>query len=146
MSESIKKIFFSAILLAFSLNLKAQDNPETYIRNTLDKQAACWTAGDLGCFMENYWKSDSLKFVGKSGVTYGWQATYDRYVENYPDREAMGALTFTIIEAEQTGPETFFVLGKWHLKREESGDAGGHFTLLWKMIDGTWVIVTDHSS
>lgn len=146
MSESIKKIIFTAILFAIVHFCVAQSSDEARIREILDRQAACWTAGDLDCFMDSYWKSDSLQFVGKSGITYGWQATYDRYVKSYPDREAMGALTFEVIDAKQTGPDSFFVLGKWHLDREKSGDVGGHFTLLWKRIEGEWVIVTDHSS
>lgn len=147
MSESIKKIIFAGILLLTGCNNEVEPgDAEAYIRQTLDKQAACWTNGDLDCFMDNYWRSDSLKFVGKSGITYGWQATYDRYTKSYPDREAMGSLTFTVIDAEQTGSENFFVLGKWQLDRKESEDVGGYFTLLWERIDGEWVIVTDHSS
>lgn len=146
MSESIKKILLAVILFGLSLPVFAQNEAEAEIRSILDRQASCWSEGDLDCFMASYWQSDSLQFVGKSGITYGWQATYDRYVQNYPDREAMGTLTFIVIDAEQTGPDSFFVLGKWHLDREESGDVGGHFTLLWKKIDGRWVIVTDHSS
>ncbi|MFA0960878.1 DUF4440 domain-containing protein [Roseivirga sp. BDSF3-8] len=146
MSESIKKITLFAFLFTLCHFAGAQTDAETEIRAILDRQAACWTAGDLECFMDSYWKSDSLKFVGQSGITYGWQKTFDNYVKNYPDREAMGTLTFDVVDAEQTGPESFFVLGKWHLDREESEDVGGHFTLLWHYIDGQWVIVTDHSS
>ena len=45
---------------------------------------------------------------------------------------------------QQAGYQTALV-GKWHLKRKED-DLGGHFTLLWKKIDGEWKIVVDHSS
>jgi hypothetical protein len=37
------------------------------------------------------------------------------------------------------------VIGKWHLRRS-IGDAGGHFTLVFKKINGRWVIISDHSS
>ena len=29
--------------------------------------------------MEGYWKSESLKFYGANGVTYGWDNTLERY-------------------------------------------------------------------
>jgi len=39
----------------------------------------------------------------------------------------------------------YFVVGKWHLSRT-IGDLDGIFTLLFKKIKDTWVIVSDHSS
>lgn len=148
MSETIKKIGLAAILFMITCTFACsqEGNAESHIRQILDRQSAAWSEGDIDGFMENYWHSDSLKFVGKDGITYGWQATLDRYKKSYPDRTAMGTLTFDIVDAEQTGEEIFFVLGKWHLDRDGLENLQGHFTLLWKKIDGQWVIVTDHSS
>ena len=57
----------------------------------------------------------------------------------------MGELTFTIISVEELSKTSCYVIGKWDLKREK-GDVGGYYTLLWKKIDGKWVIVIDHTS
>lgn len=95
--------------------------------------------------MQGYWQSDSLMFIGKSGVTRGWQATLDNYKRGYPDRAAMGTLTFTLVSMQPTGSKSALVVGKWHLARTE-GDLQGHFSLLWKKLKGKWVIVADHSS
>ena len=46
--------------------------------------------------MEGYWKSDSLKFYGSNGVTYGWQNTLDRYKKAYPTEDHTGTLSFKI--------------------------------------------------
>ncbi len=108
-------------------------------------QEKAWNAGQLEAFMDGYWKSDSLKFIGSRGLTYGWQATLDNYKKGYPSREAMGRLTFTIISVEVIGKKDAFVIGKWHLKRTKD-DLSGHYTLFWKKIKGRWVIVADHSS
>ena len=35
--------------------------------------------GNLEEFMSFYWKSDSLMFIGKNGIQYGWQKTLDNY-------------------------------------------------------------------
>src|SRR5690349_11438540 len=70
---------------------------ETVIRQLLDKQTLAWNRGDLETFMETYWKSDSLMFIGKSGVTYGWTNTLNNYKKGYPDTTAMGKLSFDIL-------------------------------------------------
>jgi hypothetical protein len=52
----------------------------------------------------------------------------------------MGKLDFEILQIKLLSPEYSFVLGKWHLKRS-IGDAGGHFTLLFRKINDKWLIV-----
>jgi ketosteroid isomerase-like protein len=107
-------------------------------------QELAWNEADIDGFMKYYWKSDSLKFIGSKGITYGWQKTYDNYVKGYPTKEAMGILTFTIKEAAQLSETSIYVIGQWQLNKEKP--AGGYFTLLWKKINNEWVIVADHTS
>ena len=95
--------------------------------------------------MKGYWQNDSLMFIGKSGVTYGWRKTLDNYKRHYPDTVAMGKLHFKLLELKSLSPVYYFVVGKWHLLRSV-GDLEGHFTLLFKKINGEWLIVADHSS
>lgn len=111
----------------------------------MQTQEDAWNRGDLEAFMDAYWHSDSLQFIGSRGLTYGWQQTLDNYKKGYPDRDAMGALKFTVLSIQQLSPKSAFVIGKWHLARK-AGDLSGHYTLLWKKIKGKWVIVADHSS
>lgn len=132
-------------LLVFCLCVQAQNSDELEIRRILATQEADWNRADIEAFMEGYWKSDSLMFIGARGVTYGWQPTLDSYKKGYPNAEAMGKLTFTIYSLQVLSPESAYVIGKWHLARTKD-EVGGHFTLLWKKIDGKWVIVADHTS
>ena len=118
---------------------------ETAIRTILAAQEQAWNTANLEGFMAGYWQSNELRFIGKSGITKGWQATLDNYKKSYPTPDAMGKLDFTILSLEFLSCKTAFVVGKWHLKREK-GDLEGHFTLLWKKIKGKWCIVADHSS
>jgi hypothetical protein len=37
----------------------------------LRKQSEAWNEGDLETFMQDYWQSDSLRFIGRSGVVLG---------------------------------------------------------------------------
>jgi len=134
------------LLLLVSLSLSAQiDTDETAIRKILASQTQAWNDGNLEAFMNGYWKSDSLMFVGKSGINYGWQTTLDNYRRGYPDRASMGILTFTLLQVQRLSPDYFFVVGKWHLKRT-MGDLSGHYTLIWRKINGEWKIISDHSS
>jgi hypothetical protein len=128
--------------MAISFQAESQ---ETEIRALLQKQTEAWNRGDIEDFMEGYWKNDSLMFIGKSGITYGWQQTLDNYKRGYPDKTAMGQLTFTLIEIKRLSSKYYSVVGRWNLKRT-IGDIGGHYTLLMKKINGVWVIISDHSS
>lgn len=133
------------ILLAFAFVSDAQSKDEKIIRDLLAEQTAAWNRGDIENFMNGYWENDSLMFIGKSGVTYGWTNTLNNYKRGYPDTAAMGQLTFTLIKLEKISRKYFQVVGKWFLKRS-IGDVGGHYTLLLRKINRKWVIVADHSS
>jgi hypothetical protein len=116
------------------------------ILQILERQTTEWNAGRIDRFMNGYWPSDSLTFVGKVGVTYGYQATLANYKKRYPDRASMGTLKFDILELDLLTPNTAYVIGRYHLTRPQVGDTEGYFTLLWRKIKNRWVIVSDHSS
>jgi len=118
---------------------------KTAILKVLENQRQGWNNGDMENYMQGYWKSDSLLFVGKNGPTYGWQKTLDNYKRGYPDKSAMGFLTFGIKKVEFLAKDRAFVLGSWNLKREKD-EPKGFFTLLLRKIDGEWKVVVDHSS
>lgn len=115
------------------------------IVTVMKDQENAWNKADIEGFMEGYWKSDSLRFIGSKGITYGWKATIDNYKKNYPDAETMGLLHFSELRIQIISSEIAFVFGKWHLQRSK-GDVGGYFTLLWRKINGNWRIVIDHTS
>jgi ketosteroid isomerase-like protein len=138
----------SLLLLLTSLwasTVFAQDKNARAILKLLDTQTAAWNKGDLQGFMKGYWENDSLRFIGKSGITYGWNNTLANYKRGYPDTAAMGKLQFTILVVKKLSSRYYEVVGKWYLKRS-IGDASGHYTLLLRKIKGSWVIVSDHSS
>ena len=133
------------LLFFLTLNTRAQSADEHTIRKVLGDQTIAWNNGNIEEFMKGYWNNDSLMFIGKSGVTYGYQNTLMNYKKNYNGADAMGTLSFDLIKVQRLSPEYYFIVGKWHLKRK-IGDVGGHYNLLFRKINGTWVIVADHSS
>ena len=141
----MKKFLVLLVGIFFLTSSKAQGRNETAIRNLLKTQSEAWNRGDLDAFMNGYWENDSLMFIGKSGVTYGWKNTLENYRRGYPDTASMGKLQFTLLHINKLSPKYYQVTGRWFLKRSV-GDVGGHFTLLFRKIRGEWVIVSDHSS
>ncbi len=122
----------------------ATDDAETKIRSVLAKQQDAWNAGDLELFMEGYWKSDSLQFIGSS-IRYGWQQTLDNYKKNYSTRELMGRLEFEIWQIVPHSDDTYLLTGKYTLFRANDQPTGP-FTLIFKKKNEEWVIVYDHTS
>lgn len=127
------------------INLQAQDKDKNRILAILDQQTKAWNSGDLEKFMVGYWESDSLMYVGKGGVTYGFAPTLANYKKNYGSPDKMGQLTFQILHVNRLSKTYYQVVGKWNLKRT-AGDVGGHYTLLFRKIKGEWKIISDHSS
>ncbi|HWB12193.1 MAG TPA: sugar-binding protein [Pirellulales bacterium] len=126
-----------------------QPSPKDELRDIVDdvlsRQTAAWNDGDIDAFMEHYWKSDNLTFSSGGKTTHGWEATKENYKRRYPTRERMGNLSVAIIEVTPLGDSAALVLGCWCLEREPS-PIGGRFSLIFRHIGGSWVIIHDHSS
>lgn len=143
-----KRIFMKTLVLLISIfcyTAASAQSEEQAIRKLMAAQTEAWNKADLEGFMQTYWKSDSLLFVGKSGPTRGWQQTLDNYKRGYPDKAAMGQLAFDLLEFRPLGADHYFLVGKWMLQRT-AGNLSGHFTLLLRKIGGEWKIIADHSS
>ncbi|NML64473.1 nuclear transport factor 2 family protein [Hymenobacter sp. RP-2-7] len=144
------------MLNAFALSLllaprplpAAPPTPRQAIAQVLTTQTAAWNRGDIPGFMAGYWHSDSLVFIGKSGLTYGWQTTLANYQHRYPTPAEMGKLDFSGLRITLLAPGAAQVVGHWHLARPgvAAGDLGGYFLLVFKLVSGQWVIVADHTS
>ena len=140
----MKSLLF-ILTFSFCIVLSAQTKDEVVIRKMLKQQENAWNEGNLEKFMIGYWQNDSLMFIGKTGPTYGYANTLANYKKGYPDTAHMGKLAFDIVAIKKLSAEYYFVVGKWHLQRSV-GNVGGMYTLLFRKINGEWVIVVDHSS
>jgi hypothetical protein len=122
-----------------------EDKDVKEILGLLNSQTTSWNKGNIDLFMSGYWQSDSLMFIGKNGITYGYEKTRDNYKKTYPDTARMGQLTFNVLEVKKLSAEYYFVVGKWFLSRTV-GDIGGIYSLVFRKIKGRWMIIADHSS
>jgi hypothetical protein len=143
-----KLLLLLTILYSFAVFAQADkvySKDEIAIRKVLNDQVIAWNDGDIKEFMQGYWKSDSLMFIGAKGIKWGWQTTLDNYKKGYPDTTTMGKLSFNLLVVKRLSPDYYFIVGKWLLKRT-IGDIGGHFDLLFRKVEGKWVIISDHTS
>src|SRR5690606_6272632 len=111
----MRKVF--VILCAMLLTFPTLAQEREKILEVMSRQEKYWNEGNIPAFMQDYWKSDSLKFIGKNGVTKGWQATMDRYLKTYPDKASMGTLKFDIKEVEFLSDKAAWVLGQFYFTR-----------------------------
>jgi len=146
-SDLLKKTFFLLLLFTFSFQVMAQEHKSVKaVKAILHRQADAWNKGDIEAFMQDYWKSDQLQFIGSKGVTYGWENTLNNYKKGYPDKQAMGQLSFDIISVDRLSRKSMMMVGKFYLERDGLENLSGHFLLVWKKVKGQWVIVADHTS
>lgn len=122
--------------------LGSETAEEDAILAVLIAQKAAWNAGDIDGFMDGYWVSDELRFASGGTVVKGWQATKDRYHARYTNRAIMGTLDFSELEVDLLAGDAAIVHGQWALQRETDRPSG-LFTLVFKQIDGNWLIVSD---
>lgn len=118
------------------------------IRTLLAKSEAMWNRGDLAGFASYYEDAPTTTFIGREVVRGGTQAILERYRRRYPNREAMGTLSFSEIEVRELAPGLALASGKYDLARTAAGggDASGRFTLVVRKTAAGWKIIHDHSS
>jgi len=123
----------------------------------LDAQTAAWNRGDLEAFCAGY-EEDAL-FLTPKGTTRGRDRILERYRKSYADREAMGTLSFEILEIRPAqgveisllgdsrpgGVHAVSVAARWKLSYPEREDASG-LTMLFLVRRGEgWSIAHDTS-
>ena len=118
---------------------------EKTIASLMEEQQEAWNQHSLEGFMQAYWKSDSLTFIGSRGITYGWQTTLENYRKSYGNAELMGTLQFDNDRIEILQDSSAMVTGRWNLFRS-ADSLSGSYLLVWKRINGEWKIIADHSS
>jgi uncharacterized protein (TIGR02246 family) len=120
---------------------------ETAIRAVLDQQAVDWNRGDLDSYAKGYKNSPDTLFVGAT-VRRGYDGMLASYRKNYPNKAAMGTLTFTNVEVHPLDAHFATVLGNFHLERtaEGGGNADGNYSLVMEKTAEGWKIALDHSA
>lgn len=137
-------LFLLCFIITLSSVAQSEIEDKTAIKFVMKLQEKAWSQNDLEGFMKGYWKSDSLKFYGSSGLTYGWEKTLANYKKGYPTKDHSGTLTFKINDISKIENNSYWVMGEYYLSRKV-GDANGIFLIIFRKINGEWKIVADMS-
>ncbi len=137
----------SALCQVPSSELKPASQQELDVIKVLLKQEAAWNRGDIDSFAEGYKNSPDTLFINNQ-VQRGYSGMVDAYHRNYPNREAMGTLTFSELEVHPLDEKIAVCIGKYHLDRNKKsgGNADGIFSLVFEKTDKGWKIVVDHTT
>lgn len=147
----MKPVYLLFFLLVFSCNSKPKleestnfEEDKIAILQVMTTQEEAWNNHNLEGYMQGYWKSDSLKFYGGNGLTYGWENTLANYKKGYPTKAESGTLKFVIKDVSNIEATNYWVMGEYHLTRDV-GNANGVFIIIFKKINGEWKIIADMS-
>ncbi|MBL8002577.1 MAG: nuclear transport factor 2 family protein [Flavobacteriales bacterium] len=131
----------AALVLIAACGQPSFQADEQAIRAVMADQEKAWDAGDVRAFMDGY--ADSVCFIGSRGRTCGREAVTANYLKTYPDKAAMGDLSFTQLEVLPAGTDHAWCTGRWTISRADT--VGGGFSLLWVRTAQGWRILRDHS-
>ena len=83
----------------------------------LDDQLSGWNAGNIDQFMKGYVKDSSVRFITNKKIKTSWQEITDSYKKGYPNKEAMGKLTFHRDEIRWVNRSAYIsqVIGRWEV-------------------------------
>lgn len=153
---TIRAVLLSLALLApFMLHAQlAEESPlhmasqqELDVIKVLLKQEAAWNRGDIDSFAQGYKNSPDIIFLSRQ-VSRGYAGMVEEYKRDYPNKAAMGTLTYSELEAHILDEKYALVVGRYHLDRgkKEGGNADGLFSLLFEKTDKGWKIIVDHTT
>ncbi len=110
-------------------------------------QERAWNDGDLDKFAKAYKNSPDTLFISRE-INRGFAGLVDSYHKDYPNRAAMGTLTFSDLEVHSLDEHFAVTLGKYHLERTKKagGNADGVFSLIMEKTPEGWRIVVDHTT
>ena len=110
-------------------------------------QQAAWNRGDIEGFAQTFKDSPDILIVTRQ-ISRGYAGLVEEYRHDYPNKAAMGTLTFSELEARPLNDQFAIVLGKYRLDRakKNGGSAEGLFTMVLEKTAQGWKIILDHTT
>ncbi len=127
--------------------LHTASKEELAIVKVLLAQEAAWNRGDIDAFAQGYKDSPDTIFIARQ-FSRGHDGLVEQYKHDYPNKAAMGTLSFSQLEVHPLGENYAVCLGKYELERskKEGGHAEGLFSLIFEKTDKGWKIIIDHTT
>jgi peptidoglycan/xylan/chitin deacetylase (PgdA/CDA1 family)/ketosteroid isomerase-like protein len=139
------------------IDKRVRQDTETTVHSLLRKQAEAWNRGDLDAFCAVY--AEDAAFMSPTGLTRGRAQVLARYRQRYPDRKALGTLSFEFLEtrlakgieysafgdALSSRVHGVSVVARWTLTYADKAPATGLTLLVLHRRGDGWEIVEDAS-
>jgi ketosteroid isomerase-like protein len=139
------------------IDKKVRQDTETAVHALLLKQAEAWNKGDLDAFCAVY--AEDAAFVSPTGLTRGRAQVLARYRQRYPNRKAMGTLSFEFLETRLAKGIEYSAFGdalpsrvhgvsvvaRWKLEYPDKAPATGLTLLVLHRRGDGWEIIEDAS-
>jgi ketosteroid isomerase-like protein len=127
--------------------LRTLSRDELDVVKVLTAQERAWNRGDIDVFLSAYKNSPDLVFIGRQ-VSKGFAQLQTDYKHNYPNKDAMGTLSFSELEPHLLDERFAFVIGHYRVDRSKKagGPAEGIFSLVFEKTDKGWKIIVDHTT
>ncbi len=105
-------------------------------------QESAWNRGNLDEFLESYKVAPETQAI-IGGSVRGMANIKSAYHINYPNRDSMGVIAYSNVEARELGENFALATGKYHLDRPKraGGSAEGTFTLIMEKTLIGWKII-----
>jgi len=110
-------------------------------------QETAWNKGELDGFLAGFKDAPDTQAVLGNRAT-GMTEIRTAFHNNYPNREAMGLLAYSDVEARVLGENYALATGKYHLDRSKKygGPADGTFTEVMEKTPKGWQIIFDETT
>lgn len=125
-------IVLSLVCTVISFIFRIQSKPVQDISYTLadvnqvlDEQLQGWNEGNIDKFMQGYIKDSSVRFITNKRVKTSWQEITNSYKKNYPNKDAMGQLSFYRDEVRWINESAYIaqVIGRWQVVQKHKEKA-----------------------
>jgi len=141
-------LFCGLACTAMTVRAQKQDKLYTATHQQLEAvkivlaQEAAWNKGDLEGFTSHF-KDDPETQVVLGTSAKGLVNIRSAFRANYPNRESMGVLGYSDVEARELGENYALATGKYHLERSKKGGgpADGTFTEILEKTPKGWQII-----
>lgn len=139
------------------IDKKVRQDTEAAVHALLRKQAEAWNQGDLEAFCAVY--AEDAAFLSPTGLTRGRAQVLARYRQRYPDRKALGTLSFEFLETRLAKGIEYSAFGdalasrvhgvsvvaRWTLAYPDKAPATGLTLLVLHRRSDGWEIIEDAS-
>jgi uncharacterized protein (TIGR02246 family) len=135
----------------------AQDQPRDKLYTATHEQLAvvkivlaqetAWNNGDLDAFLSTFKDAPDTQAVLGNRAR-GTAEIHNAFHINYPNRESMGLIAYSDVEARELGENFALATGRYHLDRSKKygGPADGTFTEVMEKTPKGWQIIFNETT